>query len=538
MPTFFDILQHGYIDSVKMTIFNTFKTGDAALDSFITALIIALIGYIVNYFQRDKVDINIFKFIKQRFTYCLYKKNVIVLEGKNCSGITGFVGGYYSSSAYSDRFKAIWDYIENNIESNKTIHKIKEYHTNFNFNSTKVKNSDIYMVSQNDRFLIDKDIFVITEFEKEDNSDKNDRTKTSVDKITIKLYSYTYSISELKMFIDNITTKYLQSIKTTRLNKKFIYTLTDCKHDEEDANAIYNCWHESVFESARTFDNIFFDGKSEIIKRINSFVNNKHWYYEKGIPYTLGIGLHGPPGTGKTSFIKALAKSLDRHVVVVPFKLIKTKKQLDKFFFENTYSRDNGKNSITFDKKIIVFEDIDCIGDIVLDRSKKMSVNKYLQGKTEKDDVKIGDVLQSIVDMNDNSSCVKSPTTAVPFYKDEPITLDDILNLWDGIRETPGRIIVISSNHYDKLDDALIRPGRIDISHELRNCSHDTITQLYSHLYGFEINKTMLKKIKPYFYSPAEIVNLYIGNKDDEQAFLKRLIQNKKVINKSKFFEL
>ena len=72
----------------------------------------------------------------------------------------------------------------------------------------------------------------------------------------------------------------------------------------------------------------------EIIKRIYSFVNNKNWYYEKGIPYTLGIGLHGPPGTGKTSFIKALAKTLDRHVVVIPFKLIKTKKQLDKFFLK------------------------------------------------------------------------------------------------------------------------------------------------------------------------------------------------------------
>ena len=532
MFSFFDILQHSYIDSVKMTIFNTFKTGDAALDSFITALIIALIGYIVTYFQRDQKNINVFKFIKQMFTFCLYKKNVIVLEGKNCSGIIGYAGGYCSSSAYSDRFKAIWDYIENNIESNKTIHKIKEYHTNFNSNSANLKNTDIYMVSQNDRFLIDKDIFVITEFEKEDNADKNDKIHSSVNKITIKLYSYTYTMSELKIFIDNITSKYLQSIKTTRSNKKFIYTLTDCKHDEEDSNTIYNCWQESVFESARTFDNIFFDGKEEIIKRIYSFVNNKNWYYEKGIPYTLGIGLHGPPGTGKTSFIKALAKTLDRHVVVIPFKLIKTKKQLDKFFFENTYSRDNEKNSITFDKKIIVFEDIDCIGDIVLDRSKKEPVNKYLQGKTEKDEVKLGDVLQSIVGINDNSSCVKLPTTAGSFSKDEPITLDDILNLWDGIRETPGRIIVISSNHYDKLDDALIRPGRIDISHELSNCSHDTITKLYSHLYGGEINKTMLKKIKPYFYSPAEIVNLYVGNKDDEQAFLKRLIQNKKVINK------
>ena len=79
MFSFFDILQHSYIDSVKMTIFNTFKTGDAALDSFITALIIALIGYIVTYFQRDQKNINVFKFIKQMFTFCLYKKNVIVL---------------------------------------------------------------------------------------------------------------------------------------------------------------------------------------------------------------------------------------------------------------------------------------------------------------------------------------------------------------------------------------------------------------------------------------------------------------------------
>ena len=135
MKPFFDILQNGYIDSVKMTIFNTFKTGDAALDSFITALIIALIGYTVNYFQRDQNNINIFKSIKQVFTHCLYKKNVIVLEGKNCSGTSCLFGGYYSSSAYSDRFKAIWDYIENNIESNKTIHHIKEYHTNTNKNS-------------------------------------------------------------------------------------------------------------------------------------------------------------------------------------------------------------------------------------------------------------------------------------------------------------------------------------------------------------------------------------------------------------------
>lgn len=49
---------------------------------------------------------------------------------------------------------------------------------------------------------------------------------------------------------------------------------------------------------------------------------------------------------------------------------------------------------------------------------------------------------------------------------DKAITLDDLLNMWDGIRETPGRIIVITSNFYHKLDKALVRPGRIDIEIE------------------------------------------------------------------------
>jgi ATP-dependent 26S proteasome regulatory subunit len=108
------------------------------------------------------------------------------------------------------------------------------------------------------------------------------------------------------------------------------------------------------------------------------------------------------------------------------------------------------------------------------------------------------------------------------------ITLDDILNLWNGICETPGRILVISSNHYDKLDPALIRPGRIDITHELRNASHKIIDEIYFHLFGNKIDQIKLKKIKEYFYSPAELINMYVTNKS-EKKFMERLLQNKKV---------
>ena len=111
---------------------------------------------------------------------------------------------------------------------------------------------------------------------------------------------------------------------------------------------------------------------------------------------------------------------------------------------------------------------------------------------------------------------------------EDPITLDDILNLWDGIRETPGRILIISSNHYNKLDSALTRPGRIDISHELTNASHTTITDIYYNLFKKTIHKTDLNSINEYFYSPAELVNLYVQYQD-ANLFAKRLMENKKV---------
>jgi DNA replication protein DnaC len=470
----------------------------------------SVIGYGINYMYESRY--NKINWHQYNFKDFFYKKNVIILEGKRSSTTCGYNIQTTTTSQYSNRFKAVWDYIIQNIDKNKMIYQIKESISSYDALSyeKRIKITDIFIVFQNHHFLIDNDIYVYTQVNKEDDHDKKESNHTKTEIINIEIYSYVHSISQLKKYVDNITKTYLYKIKENRDNKKFIYTLDKVSFNYNNNESILDCWREDLFESSRNFNNIFFDGKQQIIDKLDFFLNNKNWYDEKGIPYTLGIGLHGPPGTGKTSLIKAIANYTGRHIIVISPKLIKTKQQLEQFFFETTYSEYNEKGSISFNNKIIVFEDIDCIGDLVFNRDITKELNKDMNILSILKNKETDDILKIITDIKNgkdelNSECF-SPN----------ITLDDILNLWDGIRETPGRIIIVTSNKYEQLDPELIRPGRIDISHKLTNASHQTIKEIYKHLFNLEIDDT-LQKIKEYYYSPAELINLYIKNKDPEK---------------------
>jgi len=557
-------MHNTFNDTIKMSLFYKLKTNNPIIDAIVSAIVLTLMSYIV----KVGYDYNIttlFSFsemdIFEQFKYCFYKKNTISLSGKKCSSVSRYTSKPVISSVMSNRFKAVWQEIVDNIDNNPSIYELKDFFTltpQDEYNNDKTddannKDDNIYIVLQTRAFLFNDKLKIYAKtkiMEDDNNSDKEKRT-SKIDTIDIILYSYQSSMSQIKSYIEQLTNQYTEKIEIQRNNKRFMYTLVKTKFE----NDRFECWKETVFDTTRSFDNMFFDCKADVLKKINFFLNNKDWYYRKGIPYTLGIGLHGDPGTGKTSLMKSLAVMTGRHIKSISFKLLKTRRQLHEFFFESRYCEHNKKNSIGFSEKIIVIEDIDAQGDIVLDRSKKnkIAVNSSITNALT-EQVNIAGAIQHILNTErdrdrdrdrdgdrdrdrdrdrdkDGGRCSDKSMISTVFkpVEDDLITLDDILNLWDGLEETAGRILVISSNHYNDLDPALTRPGRIDITIEMKNASHEIIAEMYQHLFETKIDAKILEKVTPLFYSPAEIVNLYLMYKDDANEFMERLILNKKV---------
>jgi hypothetical protein len=491
----------------------------------------------------------------------IMRKNSVKIEGKHVIGIE-----LYSrrpivvSNTFSKNFQAIMFHAINKIDKMADVRELKEFATKL-LKETETNDDikTIFTVSQKHPFLIDaqREIYCIVNESGESREDTGtgiSKSDTRIIKIVIHLFSYKTSPAGIKEYIKILRTEYSKYLEEKRRGKIFTYTLNNTEVNNEDDDDTVGGWRETLHETMKSFDNIFFEGKQAVLKKIQFFTNNKEWYRKNGVPYTLGIALYGLPGTGKTSFIKAIATLLGRHIISISLSKIKTKKQLYDFYYETQYNNANDKNAIGFDKKIIVFEDIDCVGDVVKRRNKKTeNVAEEIEDMDSLDES--GD-LDEFIDASKTSSSqqkIKTPEDKVKHEiakatkyvlkkmsgeagfgamnsnMNDNITLDDILNLWDGIRENTGRIMIITTNHYDKLDPALIRPGRIDMALNMGNASRNTIAEMYLHYYGAEMDPNDLALIPDLFYSPAEVINFYVSHYENPRGFIERLVSGKKI---------
>ena len=560
---------HSLIDSFKTMYLLNMKDGGYYENMFILG-IIAFATYIINYLTNENSNTNHginsdknsnpilenFLSILSSFNI-ISKKKRLILEGKRCLKVTSFLTK--TDNLFSNRFSAFWYYISKNNLINPSITSLKEYANssniyddygdpvgskhhkkNYGTNGTSINSisnmgSDIFMVDQLLPFKITNDIYCKV-YKSTDRGD--DKRKYDMENIIVEIYSYTLSLKNLADFLDNLYFEYCREIDRVRHNKKFIYTLVGTgdgsitgSNDRNCDNETLSVWEECEFKSSRTFNNLFFDDKKRLQDKIDFFINNKEWYDYEGHPYTFGIGLHGPPGTGKTSIIKCIANKLNRHIIVIPLSKIKTQREFSQYFFESYYNSKNSKK-IGFTDKIIIFEDIDCMTDIVKKRVTEPNKDNNIDQCPDnnellnKNAILQNELLNKIAKKVDDDH---KDAFIVDFEKhnNDKITLSFILNIIDGIRETPGRILIITSNKYESLDPALIRPGRIDLTLEMRNASVEVIKDMYAHYYNDSIPINIEQNLKDYVISPAKIVNMRLENerKNDFLIALKKEFQ-------------
>ena len=254
---------------------------------------------------------------------------------------------------------------------------------------------------------------------------------------------------------------------------------------------------EFNFDSSKTFENLFFSQKAQVFERLKFFMENEAWYRERGLPYTLGFLFHGEPGCGKTSTIKAIANMTKRHIVSVPLKNISTTEDLMEVF----HGVKINQRKIPVRSRLFVLEDIDCadLKETVSRRDKKD------KGEEEKTAVRGKD---------GNGAKTEEPPK-------NRLTLASLLEVFDGVMEMPGRMMVITTNHPEELDKALIRPGRIDLNLEFGKCTSRDVVDIYKNFYNKEVELEAEKEILDGVWTPAEVMQIFLNNIHQPEKGLK-----------------
>nr|CCC49691.1 putative ATP-dependent chaperone, fragment [Trypanosoma vivax Y486] len=192
------------------------------------------------------------------------------------------------------------------------------------------------------------------------------------------------------------------------------------------------------------------------------FLSSSRYYEDLGVPYRRGYLLHGPPGCGKSSVVMALAGEL--RLSICPLSLS---------------SRGLGDDALV----------------------------QLLNSAP----------LRSVVLLEDIDRA---------FSNDSQITMSGLLNALDGVAAQEGRIVFMTTNHVERLDEALIRPGRCDVKIEIGLLTREQAQRLFLKFFphsSVELQEEFSRQISPQTLSVAQIQSHLFVHRDDADKAVREL---------------
>ncbi|KAF1976644.1 P-loop containing nucleoside triphosphate hydrolase protein [Bimuria novae-zelandiae CBS 107.79] len=237
--------------------------------------------------------------------------------------------------------------------------------------------------------------------------------------------------------------------------------------------------------------------KEMLLGDVTEFLDPKTraWYSKRGLPYQRGYLLHGPPGTGKSSLCLSIAGHFDLDVYVLTLSSLNDH-SLKTLFAELPQHC------------IVLLEDVDA----------------------------------TAVHRKPDGSADPSQSVGPDGSTDKKVSLSTLLNVLDGLASSQGRLLIMTTNHIERLDPALIRPGRVDMKVELYLADEDMINQLFFFVYNhpsktnirddesgriipqpgegavddcelLHLGQEFVAKVPKLEFSPAKILSFLLANK-------------------------
>jgi hypothetical protein len=315
--------------------------------------------------------------------------------------------------------------------------------------------------NKNSLIEIDKDIFL--ELREKTTSGGSSSSKTT---IFMVLKSNKKTIAEIGDFYKSVKEQY-DNFNMKKLGKLYVFNGSKKNPSTCVSTPNFSCFD---LDTSQSFDNIFLKNKAQIIEDIQN-LTDKEYYKTHGIKRKIGHLYVGPPGSGKTCLVTAIAKMTGRSVVYIPISRIKNNLELQNIIYDRSY------NGVTYamDELIFLMDELDSLE--TTQKLKKTSGDSNYQenDKDTKPTIIVNTTEKSgVVNLSDDNF--------------DKLNIGLVLNILDGNNDQDGMILIGTANSHEKLDPALYRNGRMELIN-FEYMDSDDITEMIEHYYQITLSE-------------------------------------------------